>query len=257
MSRGETSVHAFSRATARRYWRCSVRFLRQMLRGSRAGARTARHGRSANLSSKRAFATFAECSACGQQMVDRPYLSIVAATRNDNHGGDLNRRSEIFINGLVAQANRFQLPVELILVEWNPPDDRPPLREAFSWPEPNPWCKIRIITVPPSIHRRYRYSDRLPMFQMIAKNVGVRRARGDFILQTNVDVIFSDELFEFLAKRRLLRGVLYRCDRVDVDRDVPRAHTSPSNSRTAARTSCVLLGAAACGSFPQTRPLAP
>jgi hypothetical protein len=154
-------------------------------------------------------------------MVERPYLSIVAATRNDNHGGDLNRRSEIFIKGVVAQAIRFQLPTELILVEWNPPDDRPPLREAFNWPESNPWCEIRIITVPPSVHRRYRYSDRLPMFQMIAKNVGVRRARGDFILQTNVDILFSDELFEFLAKRRLLPGVLYRCDRIDVDRDVP------------------------------------
>lgn len=158
---------------------------------------------------------------CGSQMAERPYLSIVAATRNDNHGGDLNHRSEIFIKGVVAQANRFQIPVELILVEWNPPGDRPPLREAFRWPEPNPWCEIKIITVPWSIHERYRYRDRLPMFQMIAKNVGVRRARGDFILQTNVDILFSDELFEFLAKQTLLRGVLYRCDRVDVDRDVP------------------------------------
>ncbi len=36
---------------------------------------------------------------------------------------------------------------------------------------------------------------------MIAKNVGIRRARGAFILCTNIDILFSDALFRLLADR--------------------------------------------------------
>jgi hypothetical protein len=56
---------------------------------------------------------------------------------------------------------------------------------------------------------------------MIAKNVGIRRARGAFILATNIDIVFSDELVQFLASRRLERGRMYRIDRYDVMSDVP------------------------------------
>ena len=34
---------------------------------------------------------------------------------------------------------------------------------------------------------------------MIAKNVGIRRARGRFMLATNIDIIFSNELVDWLA----------------------------------------------------------
>jgi len=38
---------------------------------------------------------------------------------------------------------------------------------------------------------------------MIAKNVGIRRARGRFVLCTNVDLLFSDKMVRFLAFGRL------------------------------------------------------
>lgn len=150
-----------------------------------------------------------------------PYLSVVVTSRNDNHGGDLNQRTEIFINGLLQQAERFQLPLELIVVEWNPPPERPPLREALRWPPPSKWFEYRIITVPKGVHGRLAHSAQLALYQMIAKNVGIRRARAPFILASNVDLLFSDELFAFLAARQLKTNCLYRCDRVDVDRSVP------------------------------------
>ena len=56
---------------------------------------------------------------------------------------------------------------------------------------------------------------------MIAKNVGIRRARGQFILATNIDILFSDELAEYLATRRLEHGRMYRIDRHDAMSDVP------------------------------------
>src|SRR5204863_10128439 len=110
---------------------------------------------------------------------------------------------------------------ELILVEWNPPAGKPGLVTALRWPSNTGPCQVRIIQVPPELHRRYRHAEALPLYQMIAKNVGIRRARGEFILATNIDIVFSDELMRFLASRELQKGRLYRIDRHDVARDVP------------------------------------
>ena len=154
-------------------------------------------------------------------MSETPYSLIVATARNDNHSGNMLRRMQIFINGLLHQCQQYQLPAELIIVEWNPPVDKPPLASVLSWPIENNPCKVRIIEVPPEIHRRFKHSEGLPLFQMIAKNVGIRRAKGEFILATNIDLLFSDELFSFLASRQLQPGVMYRIDRYDVLSDVP------------------------------------
>lgn len=149
-----------------------------------------------------------------------PYLSVVATSRNDDHGEELLARMQIFVSALVSQSIRHTVPSELVLVEWNPPPDRPPLRDVLTWPDDRGWCPVRIITVPPALHGSFAYSDRLPLFQMIAKNAGIRRAQGQFVLATNIDILFSDPLMAFLAQRRLLRGCLYRSDRIDVDRSV-------------------------------------
>jgi hypothetical protein len=150
-----------------------------------------------------------------------PRLSIVATSRNDDHGGGLLRRMQIFVSGLLEQARRHHLNAELILVEWNPPADRPRLAEALIWPHDLGPCAVRIIEVPPALHHRFKYADKLPLFQMIAKNAGIRRARGAFVLATNVDLLFSDELTRFLANGALDPACMYRVDRYDVRSDVP------------------------------------
>ncbi len=149
-----------------------------------------------------------------------PYLSIVATSRNDDHGGNLKMRMQVFINALLAQAERHQLPTELLLVDWNPPAGLPALAELLTWPAQHPYCSVRVIEVPPSIHARYKHAESLPLYQMIGKNVGVRRARGAFVLCTNVDIVFSDPLFAFLAKRSLETNTLYRSDRHDTGNDL-------------------------------------
>jgi len=154
-------------------------------------------------------------------MVGTPYLSVVATARNDNHGGNMLRRMQIFVNGLIEQSRRYQLPTELIIVEWNPPVDRPRLAEALTWAVEDSPCVVRIIEVPPELHQQVRYASALPLFQMLAKNVGIRRAQGEYILATNIDLVFSDALFEFLASRQMQPGKSYRIDRYDVRSTVP------------------------------------
>jgi len=153
--------------------------------------------------------------------VQNPYLSLVVTARNDDHGGNLLRRMQFFTDGWIEQARRYRIPSELIIVEWNPPDGRPALKDVLRWPEDLGPCEVRFIEVPPELHRRYAHAEALPLYQMIGKNVGIRRARGEFVLATNIDILFSNELAEFLSKRRLDPMRMYRIDRQDAMSDVP------------------------------------
>jgi len=156
----------------------------------------------------------------GMQRVE-PYVSLVVTARNDDHGGDLLTRMQAFTDGWIEQCNRFSLNSELVIVDWNQVEQRPPLAEALRWPAGNRHCTVRVITVSQSVHKRYRHADALGLYQMIAKNVGIRRARGEFILATNVDILFSNELVEKLAKRDLSKTKMYRIDRYDAMGEIP------------------------------------
>jgi hypothetical protein len=149
-----------------------------------------------------------------------PYLSVVVATRNDDHGGDPLRRLQSLVNSFDSQCRRSGLDAELIVVEWNPPEGRPRVRERLVLSD-RPACSCRFIEVPPELHARLRHADVLPLFQMIAKNAGIRRARGQFVLATNIDVVLSSELVEYLARRPLRSRCLYRVDRHDVEAAFP------------------------------------
>jgi hypothetical protein len=149
-----------------------------------------------------------------------PFLSVVVTTRNDDHGGDPLKRLQAFVNVFGEQCRRTGLDAELIVVEWNPPADRPRVESALRVPD-SLSCIYRFIEVPPDEHQKLQYADVLPLFQMIAKNVGIRRARGQFVLATNIDIIFSNELIEYIAARRLCAGRLYRVDRHDIESAFP------------------------------------
>lgn len=151
-----------------------------------------------------------------------PYLSIVVTSRNDNHGQDLLPRTTLFVNGLITQCTRFNLSAELIIVEWNPPPQNPPLHRILPAPPPGCPLRVRYITVPPQLHQQYANANNIPLYQMTAKNVGIRRAKGQFVLCTNIDLLFSDELFEILARKDLKPDCCYRADRCDVPGDVLR-----------------------------------
>ena len=130
-------------------------------------------------------------------------------------------RMRMFVRGIDAQAARHDMRSELIVVDWNPPEDRPPLCDVL--PEPvagSPLC-IRYISVPNRVHQRWEHCERIPLFQMIAKNVGIRRAAGRFVLATNVDLLFSDALCEFLARGPLDDDRMYRANRCDVPDEMP------------------------------------
>jgi hypothetical protein len=154
--------------------------------------------------------------------VSEPYLSVVVAARNDNHGGDMLARMQAFLDCWIAQAQRYGIPSEIVVVEWNPPADRPRLREVLSWPVDLSPCDIRFVDVPREVHERFPHPAAIPLHQMIAKNAGIRRARGKFVLVTNIDIIFSPAMMRWMAERRLEPGTMYRMDRLDIANDLPK-----------------------------------
>ena len=145
------------------------------------------------------------------------YISFVVATRNDDHGENMSNKNQYFIDRWAYLANKFNLSCELIIVEWNPPEERPKLIDQLKIPKLNNGLKIKFITIPNNVHKKFKNSDKLNFFQMIAKNVGIRKAEGEFILCTNIDIIFSDEIFEFFSKKKLNLKTIYRTDRYDID----------------------------------------
>lgn len=130
------------------------------------------------------------------------------------------RRFRLFADNLLTLSKTYGLSGELIVVEWNPPPG-PRLHDVLQVYAKSDEFPIRYIEVPPEVHASLRNSDVLPLFQMIAKNVGIRRAHGEFICATNQDILFSDQLIEFLASADLNKTCMYRCDRTDVRAEVP------------------------------------
>jgi hypothetical protein len=152
--------------------------------------------------------------------VGSPYLSVVVTTRNDDHGGDPLKRIQALVDSFDQQCCLNRIDAELIVVEWNPPPDKPRVASLLRLPPPR-FCAYRFIEVPAEVHDRLQYADVLPLFQMIAKNVGIRRARGRFVLATNIDIILSNELMALIGARQLHSGYLYRVDRHDIEANAP------------------------------------
>ena len=154
----------------------------------------------------------------------KPYISFIVVTRNDNYGGDLLHRVQASFDTLLTLCEKHCLNMELIIVEWNPPEDRPCLANALRWPEPLKYCQVRIINVPREVHQQLLQlpsSDQMPLPEFVGKNVGVCRARGNYILVTNPDILFSEELVTFLSSKSLSLKCLYRTIRCDVRGSIP------------------------------------
>jgi hypothetical protein len=146
-----------------------------------------------------------------------PYVSIVVTGRNDNFGGDFNGRFFRALRFNHEQLTLAGIPYEVVLVEWRPVPAKPHLASLleaeFSDLGPS---RLRCYVVDPIYHDALSLNPRLQFHEFIAKNVGIRRARGQFVLTTNTDIYLSRGVLRCLALRSLQKGVLYRAARCDL-----------------------------------------
>ena len=146
-------------------------------------------------------------------------ITVVVAGRNDGHGGDFAERLLRVSVRNAASLSRAGIDVEWLLVEWNPLFDRPLLSTRFVAAIP----AARAVVVPQEVHRRHVSNPAMPFDEMAAKNVGIRRAKGQWTLVTNGDIVFGDDLVGALAIGDLRDGTLYRAHRIDVPGDTDLA----------------------------------
>jgi glycosyltransferase involved in cell wall biosynthesis len=124
-----------------------------------------------------------------------PYLSIVVTSLDDSRSGDGLDRVQAFFTGTLEQCRRYRIPAELIIVEWRREEKKAPLAETLRLPkEPGP-CAVRIVEVPEDVYQPHPNA----LENAIAKNVGIRRSRGRFVLAANLHTIIPDELMEFIG----------------------------------------------------------
>lgn len=160
----------------------------------------------------------------------RPYLSFVIASRRDDYLGGAADRLLNHVEVLLWQVDAHEAwdNVEIIIVEYNPGNLSLASLLSESLHGVSPRSHLRIITVPPSVHRKLGATTRgkavcwrgdkecwhlNPFASFVSQNVGIRRAKGDFVLWWNPDDLLSPMLAAFLfsaaASRTLREDVFY------------------------------------------------
>lgn len=144
-------------------------------------------------------------------------LSLVITGRNDGYGIDFDGR---FLRALQFNARELTaraIPHEFVFVEWAPLADRPLLLDVVQQSgvviDPR---TLRWIVVDPRYQTAVLQNPRLRYLEFFAKNVGIRRAAGDFILSTNSDVILGRHVLDVLQAGALAPRTIYRAQRYDL-----------------------------------------
>lgn len=144
-----------------------------------------------------------------------PIISFVITGRNDNYGGDFKLRLQQCISTLFDQLLRYKIKSEIIFVNYNPLPDAD-ITDFINWPRSNEYIKMKIITVPDEFHKQFVSTQNVkndPVLEFPAKNAGIRRATGEYILSMNADIIIDDLIISEL--NNLKNNCYYRANRFD------------------------------------------
>lgn len=142
-----------------------------------------------------------------------PYVSIVVV----GTGTDVFiARAERFLAHISKSINNVPLAdIEVVIVDYGTPIGEDNIHLVMDVPQ-NLNGKVRCVVVPLEFHmtrvERYRTESFL-FVEAVAKNIGIRRARGQFIAALNVDTFLPQEFFELCAQRQFNDGVLYLSER--------------------------------------------
>ena len=147
-----------------------------------------------------------------------PYASIVVVGRNDNFSKNFLFRAQNFIDSIEENFKKVPLAsFELVFVDYAGNAREKHLKETLIIP-PFLYKRVRFIEVPLLFHMRLEreLKTTVPFLEYIAKNIGIRRSRGEFVITTNPDDILPPDLFEQIAKKQFNKGFLYRAQRWDL-----------------------------------------
>jgi hypothetical protein len=140
-----------------------------------------------------------------------PTLSIVLTARNERYGADFRDRLFSTLRVNHRQLAAVDVPHEFVFVEWAPLPARPWLADLVRDALPELGSSVlSAYVVDPRYHEALSLNPRVDALEFLAKNVGIRRARGRFILTTNCDVYLGRAIVDAMAAAALQEGTVYR-----------------------------------------------
>jgi len=131
--------------------------------------------------------------------------SVVILTKNDNYGGNLSHRAKMCVNSLVENFD------EVVIVDWKTREGKT-LLSTFIDEVPRVG-KIKSIEVSSDLLKeKYPHFYQWNILEAVGRNVGIRRASGDWIASTNVDIVSTHLDFNNLNPNEF-----YTSSRRDID----------------------------------------
>ncbi|MCG8526773.1 MAG: hypothetical protein MI748_10365 [Opitutales bacterium] len=139
-------------------------------------------------------------------------LTIVFVVRDADYGGGLLKRVVDAYQRNANLAQKYLVDVEWIVVEWNP------IKGAELYPTlQSLGCKC--IVVGQDVHESLvnpTVAEKMGIMQYIGKNAGIRHSKADWLIMTNADIMFSEEIWKKISESYFDSTLLYRAERCDV-----------------------------------------
>ena len=142
-------------------------------------------------------------------------ISAVVCGRNDNYGGHLVERATYCFKSLLETFD------EVIYVDWNTQENKEPLTSCLNIVDKS---KLNVIVVTPEkVHELTNGVKTQPMCEVLTRNIGIRRATGDYIVSTNIDVItperyLVDKLLEKIRPHEMITLAKQDVELSDLDK---------------------------------------
>ena len=174
--------------------------------------------------------------ACSGNVQSSLLLSVVAVTSNTDESQV--GRLQVSLNTIdeFSSAHGLSSKIEVILVEYNYDPSRPDLASMLHLRDAMPL--VRILRVTPEQHKylvaKTGVTFRVSYLEYIAKNIGIRRACGEFVLVTNPDIVLAESFFTYLSNFGLRNDSYYRVPRCNsnVDTSALKQMPAPAVMRT-------------------------
>ncbi len=131
-----------------------------------------------------------------------PFLSVIIPAKNDGFMGNFNYRIETTLNVFAHSLQTLGLleQVEILISDWG---STVPLCQVLNL-SPIARTIVRYVIIPPKIAVERQLDAEFPI--VLAQNSAIRRSRGEYVMQTDSDVLFTtqflSELFSYLKGYR-------------------------------------------------------
>jgi len=154
----------------------------------------------------------------------------VLATQNSLDSAGQHLRLSIFLKNLRDNVEKYpvlQTALEVIIIDFNSDMSMPAIDEMPSVTIPNMdhMPVVRVLRVPGRmvqvINQKLGAAFKAEYWEFYAKNIGVRRACGEYVLISNPDAFISSGLWGQLAQRPLNDTFYYRMGRMGTKQKMP------------------------------------